>query len=510
MDDRAPTVSDAAATAAAGIRLSDRVRRMRPSSTLALSARVKQLKAEGRDVIGFAAGEPDFDTPAPLVEVAIEALRSGRTRYEPVPGPPATRRAVAERLAARHGMSCAAEDVLITVGGKSAIFFALLAVIEDYEAILADDARVRAIIREDCLEVKQRHATPRLTSIEDAESEDLEVGDLIAEHECVVTVSHAGYIKRVPVDTYREQGRGGRGVKGSVSRDGDFISRVFVSSSHDDLLCFTNTGRVFRKKVFQIPEMSRTSQGRAIVNLLELREDERVVAFLTIADFERSEDYLFFATSSGRVKRTSLKDFRNVNRSGIIAVNLNEDDRLIDVVYTTGNDHVLLSTARGMAIRFDENDARVMGRSAAGVKGIDLADDDEVIGLVRAEAGADLLTVTERGYGKRTPIDEYLVQSESGVRPQSRGGKGRIDIRTTARNGRAVAVLAVREDDGLMFVTERGLIVRIAAESVRQTGRGTQGVRVVNLKEGDRLISMARVAESGDEEADGGEEPVDG
>ncbi len=383
----------------------------------------------------------------------------------------------------------------------------LLAEIEDYEAILADDARVRAIIREDCLEVKQRHATPRLTSIEDAESEDLEVGDLIAEHECVVTVSHAGYVKRVPVDTYREQGRGGRGVKGSVSRDGDFISRVFVSSSHDDLLCFTNTGRVFRKKVFQIPEMSRTAQGRAIVNLLELREDERVVAFLTIADFERSEDYLFFATSSGRVKRTSLKDFRNVNRSGIIAVNLNEDDRLIDVVYTTGNDHVLLSTARGMAIRFDENDARVMGRSAAGVKGIDLADDDELIGLVRVEAGSDLLTVTEHGYGKRTPIDEYLVQSESGVRPQSRGGKGRLDIRTSARNGRAVAVLAVREDDGLMFVTERGLIVRIAAESVRQTGRGTQGVRVVNLKEGDRLISVARVAESGDEE---GEEAAEG
>jgi DNA gyrase subunit A len=381
----------------------------------------------------------------------------------------------------------------------------LLAEIEGYEAILADDARVRAIIRDDCLEIKERHATPRLTTIEDAESEDLEIGDLIAEHECVVTVSHAGYVKRMPVDTYREQGRGGRGIKGSQSKEGDFISQLFVSSSHADLLCFTNTGRVFRKKVFQIPEMSRTSQGRAIVNLLDLKGDERVVAFLTISDFEVSEDYLFFATSSGRVKRSSLKDFRNVNRSGIIAVNLNEGDRLIDVVYTTGDNHVLLATAHGMAIRFDENDARVMGRSAAGVKGIDLAEGDQVVGLVRVTDGSDLLTVTEHGYGKRTPIVEYLVQSESGNRPQSRGGKGRLDIRTTDRNGRVVAVLSVEEDDGLMLVTERGLIVRIAAESVRQTGRNTQGVRVVNLKDDDRLISIARVAESGDEDETGGD-----
>ncbi len=385
----------------------------------------------------------------------------------------------------------------------------LLAEIEDYEAILADDARVRAIIKDDCLEVKERHATARLTTIEDAEHEDIDVGDLIAEHECVVTVSHAGYVKRVPVDTYREQGRGGRGIKGSVSKEGDFITRLFVSSSHDDLLCFTNTGRVFRKKVYQIPEMSRTSQGRAIVNLLELRPEERVVAFLTISDFERSEDYLFFATSSGRVKRTSLKDFRNVNRAGIIAVGLNEGDRLIDVVYTTGENHVLLATSGGMAIRFDENDARVMGRGAAGVKGIDLAGDDEVIGLVRVEPDTDLLTVTEHGYGKRTPIDEYLVQSEAGARPQSRGGKGRLDIRTTDRNGKAVTVLSVGEDDGVMLVSEQGMIVRIGAGTVRRTGRATQGVRVVNLKAGDRLMAAARVAESGDEDSDGSELPGD-
>ncbi|MFK7960487.1 MAG: DNA gyrase subunit A [Phycisphaerales bacterium] len=381
----------------------------------------------------------------------------------------------------------------------------LLSRIHDYEAILGDDARVRTMIREDCQELKDKYATPRLTTIEDAESEDIEIGDLIAEHECVVTISHAGYVKRMPVDTYREQGRGGRGIKGSDSKDGDFIEHLLVSSSHDDLLCFTNTGRVFKKKVFQIPEMSRTSLGRAIVNLLELREDERIVAFQQIQDFEKSEDYLFFGTASGRVKRTALKDFRNVNRSGIIAVNLNDDDKLIDVVYTRGDDHVLLATAMGMAIRFNENDARVMGRSAAGVKGIDLANGDSVVGLVRAEDDSDLLTVTERGYGKRTPLNDYLVHSESGDRPQSRGGKGRRDIRTTDRNGPIAAILRVTDADGIMFVSEGGMIVRISAASVSQMGRNTQGVRVVNLKDGDRLISAARVDDGGDEDEIGGE-----
>jgi DNA gyrase subunit A len=373
----------------------------------------------------------------------------------------------------------------------------LLQQIEDFEAILADEERVLDIIRADVRSIREKFASPRLTQIEQDDVEDFEIGDLIPEHEVVVTISHQGYCKRLAATTYREQRRGGRGIRGSEAKDGDFIEHLFVASTHDDLLCFTNTGRVFKMKVYRIPEMSRTAKGRAFVNLLELRPDERVVAFLNIEDFERSEDYLLFATALGRIKRTALKDYRNVHRAGIIAINLNEGDRLIDVVHTTGNDHVLLATASGMAIRFSETDARTMGRSAAGVKGIDLKKEDEVVGLVRVREGADLLTVTENGYGKRTDLSEYLVHSDDGTsRPQNRGGKGRIDIRINQRNGRAMGVRCVDETDGIMFISSSGMLVRVAAASISKIGRNTQGVRLVNLKPDDRLIAAASIEET--------------
>ncbi len=388
----------------------------------------------------------------------------------------------------------------------------LLDEIEGFERLLGSHPLILDIIRNDVRELAERFSTeksdPRRTIIEDADAEEFELGDLIAEHPVVVTISHQGYVKRLPVDTYREQNRGGTGVKGSDARDGDFIERLFTSSTHDDLLCFTNTGRVFRMKVYQIPEMSRTSKGRAIVNMLELRPDESICAFLPIRNFEQSEDFLLFATAQGKVKRTALQDYRNVNRSGIIALNLNDGDRLIAVVHTTGDDHVLLATATGMSIRFSEDDARVMGRAAAGVKGIELGDGDEVVGLIRCEEGADLLTVTENGYGKRTDLAEYLVQSDDGsTRPQSRGGKGRIDIKTNDRNGRVVAVRCVRETDGVMFITSGGMLIRTACGNISRIGRNTQGVRVVRLKEDDRLIAAALVADS-DGEDEGGNEPA--
>lgn len=373
----------------------------------------------------------------------------------------------------------------------------LLEEIAGYEAILAEEQRVLDLILDDLDVLKKRFGDKRRTVIEEADLEEFDLGDLITEHDVVVTISHEGYVKRLPIDTYREQGRGGRGVKASDARDGDFIEHVFVSSSHHDLLCFTSRGRVFRMKVYRIPEGSRIARGRAIVNLLEFRADEAVRAFLPIEDFEKAEDYLFFATEYGRVKRTALKDYRNVHRAGIIAINLNEGDRLVDVVHTSGEDHVLLATSGGFAIRFDENDARVMGRNAAGVRGIDLRGDDHVVGLVRCHKACDLLTVTENGYGKRTNLSEYLVQSENGAaRAQSRGGKGRIDIRTSARNGPVVSVRCVDDADGLMFISEQGMMVRIPASSISRIGRATQGVRVVNLKQGDRLVAVARVVES--------------
>ena len=276
-------------------------------------------------------------------------------------------------------------------------YASLLEQIEEFESILHGEERVLQLIREDCISIRDRFGTPRKTVIEEGEDDGFEMAELITEHDVIVTISKEGYIKRVPLDTYREQGRGGRGIRGAGTREEDFIEHLFSSSSHDDLLCFTDKGRVFKLKVWQVPEMSRTSRGRAIVNLLRLRESERVVAFLNIKDFEKGENFLFFATANGRVKRTALRDYRNVNVAGINAINLRDNDELIGIVQTNGSDHVLLATADGMSIRFDENDARVMGRVASGVKGIDLAKDDHVVGLVRVVDNAYLLTVT----GKR-------------------------------------------------------------------------------------------------------------
>ena len=373
----------------------------------------------------------------------------------------------------------------------------LIEQIEEYEAILADEQRVLDIIRDDTLEMKRKYGDERRTTIEEGEADELEMADLIPVEDVAVTISHGGYIKRLPIDAYRTQARGGRGVIGADKKADDFTEHLFVASTHDDLLCFTNTGRVFKIKVFEIPKGSRTARGRAIVNLLDLRDGERIRSFLAIEDFEKFSDYLVFATEQGLVKRSSLKLYRNVHRGGLNAVNLKDGDRLVGVVLTSGHDHLMLCTRGGQAIRFDENDARAMGRSAAGVKGITLGGDDRVVSLVKADDARELLTVCENGYGKRTPMAEYLVQPEGGEpHPQRRGGKGRVDIRTTKRNGPAVAALSVSEEDQMMLITERGMIVRGHVAEVRRTARGTQGVRVINLKDGDRLVAAARIEET--------------
>jgi DNA gyrase subunit A len=385
----------------------------------------------------------------------------------------------------------------------TAEFTKLLEDIEGFEAILADDKLVLDIVREDTVELKERFADKRRTSIEAGEAEAFEMADLIPEHEVVVTISHAGWVKRLPSDTYRTQGRGGVGIKGSDAKDGDFIEQLFTGSSHDDLLCFTNTGRVFRIKTWQIPEMARTAKGRAIQNVIELREGETVRAFLPVAGFETREDFLFFATRQGRVKRTALQDYRNVNKGGIIALNLNDGDDLVNVLLTSGKDQVMLATASGMAIRFDENDARVMGRAAAGVMGIDLAEGDTVVGAVRCDDSADLLTVTQNGYGKRTNQAEYLVRQEDGsTRCQSRGGKGRIDIKTEGRNGPVVAVRSVQEGDEMMLMSRDGMIVRSKVTDVSRIGRNTMGVRVMQLRDADAVMAVALIAEPEEPAAD--------
>lgn len=389
---------------------------------------------------------------------------------------------------------------------------AVVAEMDDLEHILANNSRVMAIIKADCVEMRAKYLPAygeRRTVIEDAGGE-IDMSALVAVEDVALTISHEGYVKRVPIDTYRQQNRGGKGIRAGDAKDDDFIEHLFVASTHDDLLCFTQTGRVFKIKVYEVPELSRTSKGRAMVNLIDLKEGEKTCAYLAVKNFEEGSDYLTFVSKRGIVKRTALKEYRNVNKSGIIAVGLKEDDALLDVAITDGNEDILLATACGMAIRFNEDDARLMGRAAAGVKGIELADDDEVIGVVTINMAKDvdgdlvtvdpsqaLLTITEGGYGKRTLVDEYRVAPEEGkLRSQSRGGKGRIDIKITEKGGKAVAALRVRDGDDVVVITKGGQLVRMPASSIRECGRGSQGVRVASLNEGDSVIAAARVDES--------------
>ncbi len=390
--------------------------------------------------------------------------------------------------------------------------------IEDYEDILASPARVLRMIKEDCEEMKARYASPRLTAIEEGAG-DIDIESLIQVEDMAVTITRQGYVKRVPASTYQAQGRGGKGIRAGDSKEGDFVEHLFIASTHDDLLCFTDTGRVFKLKVYELPELNRTSRGRAIVNFLDLRPGERTCAYLNIKNFEAGSDYLTFVSKQGVVKRTPLKEYRNVNRNGLIAVGLREGDELLNVRLTGGTDDLLLVTAEGMAIRFNEGDVRLMGRSAAGVKGIELAEGNEVVGFISipmenvsedsagstsAESLANnlcLLTITANGYGKRTPVDEYRVQMEDGsMRSQSRGGKGRRDIATSDRNGRAVAALAVCAGEDIAVMTRDGQLVRMPADEIRQTGRGAQGVRVVRLDPNDQVVAATRVIESADED----------
>ena len=389
--------------------------------------------------------------------------------------------------------------------------------IEGYEAILANHRMILDIIVEDCEEMKAKFGRDRLTSIEDAAG-DIDIAALIQEQDMAVTISHQGYVKRVPLETYRAQARGGKGIKASDSKDDDFIEHLFVASTHDDLLCFTDSGRVFKLKVYELPEMTRTSKGRPIINYIDLKPGERTCAYRSIKDFESGSHFLTFVSKGGIVKRTALKEYRNVNRSGLIAVGLKDDDALFNVRLTTGVDDIMLIASNGMAIRFNEQDVRLMGRSAAGVKGIELGKDAEIVGIMRVpmvtdqeddevrhtssgalERGLSVLTICENGYGKRTLVDEYRVAPENGpMRSQSRGGKGRGDIKTTARNGQAVVALGVYDSDDVVVISRGGLLVRMAAESISRIGRGTQGVRVVGLKGDDRVIAAARVEESDD------------
>jgi DNA gyrase subunit A len=368
----------------------------------------------------------------------------------------------------------------------------LIEEIEGYEALLADHKLVLDVIREDTIEMKDKYGDDRRTKITN-DATDIDIEDLIADEQVVVTISHEGYIKRMPLDTYRKQGRGGRGVVGADAKEGDFIETLFIASTKDYLMFFTNLGRVYWQKVYDIPQLPRQSKGRSIANLLEMQNEEKLAEVLAVRDFEDEGKHLLFATAQGVVKKTLLKAFSNVMKRGIIAIGLESKDKLIGVAVTNGNDQVLLATHHGMAIRFDESDVRDMGRPAAGVSGADLEKGDEVVDLVIIPHGQEtgdnqvtVLTACENGYGKRTPVEEYRLTR--------RGAKGVINIKTTDRNGPVVGVKAVRDGDELMMITKNGQVVRIGVTGeLREMGRNTQGVRLLRLDEGDKLVAVASV-----------------
>jgi DNA gyrase subunit A len=394
----------------------------------------------------------------------------------------------------------------------------LLTEIAEYLSILADPARIYAIIREDLEQLgRSKYADPRRTQISDEEVGEVDLEDLIEEETMVVSISHQGYIKRTPASTYRAQRRGGKGIKGAAADEDDPVEHLFVTSTHDYLLFFTTKGKVYWQKVYNLPQLSRESKGRAVVNLLNLAEDEKIADCRAVRDFDKPDHYLMMATRNGLVKKTELKAYSRPLKSGIIAIKLKEGDELIDCAITKTGDEIVLSTAHGMAIRFNEADARPMGRNTSGVKGVALGKDDTLVGMVVADPEATLLTACQNGYGKRTPFGPNAVPEEEGAaeetttaaeseseeegasnsgfryRTQRRGGKGLRDIKTTERNGPVIGIVRVSDDDELMMMTARGKIQRVKVSDFNPIGRNTQGVRIMSLEEGDTLAAIVWV-----------------
>ncbi len=390
-------------------------------------------------------------------------------------------------------------------------YAALVEEIKGYETILADEKVLLKIIRDDINEIKDKYSDKRRTQIA-ASAETLDVEDLIADEDVIVTVSHDGYIKRMPIDTYKRQGRGGRGIIGSDTKEGDFIKHLFVASTHDYLLIFTNRGRCYWLRVYDVPNLTRQSKGRSIANLLNLA-NQQIASIINVSGFGEgagdSEDendeengsvsqgpQLVMATKNGLVKKTRLGAYSNPRATGVIAINLDPNDAVIGVVLTAGQDHIILGTRDGMTIQFDEQEVRSMGRASRGVRGIKLRPNDEVVGMVIPTEKASLFTVCENGYGKRTGVENY--------RSQTRGGVGLKNIKTSARNGRVVALESVLPGDDLMLITAGGMIIRTGLDQIRSIGRNTQGVRLIKLKEGDKLVAAEKIAA---EDLEGEDEP---
>ncbi len=363
---------------------------------------------------------------------------------------------------------------------------ALRARIEELERILADEQEILRIIKEELAQLAEQYGDERRTTIIDGEDEELDLEDLIEPQEQVVTISHAGYAKRTPLDLYREQRRGGKGVRGATTKEDDFIEHLFIANTHDYLLVFTDKGKVYWKKVYHLPETGRASKGKALINLVRLEPGETVNAVIPIKEFSATE-YLLFATRRGTVKKTPLADYSRPRQGGIIALKLAPNDSLVAVLKTTGSDQILLASAKGQAVKFHESDVRPMGRAATGVRGIRLKADDTVVGAIKAQDEQSVLTVTANGYGKRSPISDYRLIN--------RGGQGVRNIICSSRNGNVVGVRAVDGTESVMLSTKSGIVIRMDVKDIRVIGRNTQGVRLMRLQPGDEVVALAKVVE---------------
>ena len=369
-----------------------------------------------------------------------------------------------------------------------------------FRELLADPEKVKGVLRDELIAIRDKYGDARKTEIQDIE-DDIDIEDLIEEEQCVFTLSHGGNIKRVPVDEYTAQKRGGKGVRAATLRDEDYVETVFTASTHDYILFFTDRGRCYRKKGYLIPEAGRTARGVNIVNFIQVEKDEKVSAMLHVREMD-DDSFLVFATRSGTVKRMALSALRNIRTSGIRALTLDEGDELINVMRTDGEQNILMATHNGQAICFAETDVRPMGREAVGVRGIRLKDGDWVVGAEIAQPDASVLSITENGYGKRTPASEYI---RGGEEPQHRGGSGMKNYNITDKTGPVAAVKVVQDSDDVLVVSDDGVIIRMEAAGISELGRATQGVRIMRLSEGARVISVALTDRAESEDAPAGE-----
>ena len=377
----------------------------------------------------------------------------------------------------------------------------LMGKITYYLQLLEDPEKLKAVLRDELIAIRDKFADSRKTEIQDIEDE-IDIEDLIEEEQCAITLSNQGYIKRMPVDTYRTQSRGGKGVSAQNLKEEDYVKNIFVASTHDHVLFFTDLGRVHHRKGYQIPESSRTARGTAIVNVLPLEPGEQVTAVVTTREFQ-ADEYLMMVTRNGTIKRMPFIALKTNRKGGIRAITLDEGDHLINVIRTKGDDNILIATAQGFAICFSERDARPMGRDAVGVRGIALSEGDYVVGAEKAEEGKCLLTVTERGYGKRTELSEYLRTAADGTKTaQMRGGKGLKNYNITDKTGLVAGCRVVAEDDDVMLIENGGVIIRVPASSINIYKRDVQGVIVMRIEEGNQVVSVERIDKVAEEPAE--------